>query len=103
MPLRGELLNPTEDNVRRWKEYFEGLNSISMCSVQEADLAGGHLIFGAEVTEAVKQLHIGGGILKQQHEKMSPAATTITNSRQRLATRYDAIFASLIDLLNPNC
>lgn len=47
----------TEDTVRQWKEYSEGLlNSVSTYAVQEADLgywAGGHLISVAEVTEAV--------------------------------------------------
>ena len=60
----GGLLTSTEEIVGRWKEYFEELlNPTNTYSLEEAelgkDLGMGHLISGAEVAEAVKQLRGG--------------------------------------------
>ncbi|XP_070399597.1 uncharacterized protein [Nothobranchius furzeri] len=60
----GELLMSTEAIVGRWKEYFEELLNPTYAHSEEepepGDLGMDCPISGAEVAEAVKQLHSGG-------------------------------------------
>ncbi len=56
--MSGELFTSTGEIVGRWKEYFEDPSDMhSTAETELEDLEVGSLISGAEVAEAVKQLH----------------------------------------------